>query len=67
MCAGGLFGAAAADDPADAAQRALLFGLCAHDEAAAADLRLRIGLHTGPVVSGAVGATRRVAPSVVRM
>ena len=69
LCAGGLFdsersgggglseegGSSGGSCACHHAASALLFALMAHDAAAAVGLRLRAGVHVGPVASGVVG------------
>ena len=56
MACGGLFDASPA--AVEHAPSALLFSLLAHEAAAGLDLRLRVGIHCGPVTSGLIGTVR---------
>ena len=67
MACGGLFAqdpASPASDPSSAeaahghAHAALLFALLSQSAAAQSGVQLRIGIHTGPVTSGLIGAVR---------
>ena len=52
MAAGGLFNKGTMSDGSEHAPASLLFSLLAHEAAAELGLKLRVGIHCGPVTSG---------------